>query len=59
MDESSTTLPLAEKFNPEQQISPSYDYPDGFVAAFLLLAVLTIMIAVLLLTSGLEREASD
>jgi hypothetical protein len=59
MVESSTTLPLAEKLNPEQQISPSYDYPDGFVAALLLLAVLTVMIVALLLNSGSERESSD
>jgi hypothetical protein len=54
-ESSSTTLPLTEKLNLEQQISPSYDYPDGFVSAFLLLAVLTAMIVALLY----GREASD
>jgi ABC-type spermidine/putrescine transport system permease subunit I len=59
MDESLTTQPFTEKLNPEQQISSSYDYPEGFAASLLLVAVLTVMIVALLLTSGFGREASD
>jgi hypothetical protein len=59
MVESSTILPLKEKLTQEQQISPSLDYPDGFVASLLLLAVLTVIIMALLVNSGFGGEASD